>query len=183
MNQYQQHRTIAKAVARCCGLWLIGLPALAAYADQATVYQCQGKNGVTIFSGTPCGTNAQEKVIDAPNAGTGSDKQGINSLAKQYDKRQADERKAAEKAAERAARQHPPAPRVEQKTVIENQVIGEVPYYDRHPGYRPPHYRPHPPTPPPVQYEYKNPGISGQFPGGAPGSSGSNWKPVTPPKP
>ncbi|OYZ87193.1 MAG: hypothetical protein B7Y07_05305 [Halothiobacillus sp. 24-54-40] len=35
--------------------------------------------------------------------------------------------------------------------------------------------RPHPA--PAVPYVYQNPGISGQFPGGAPGSTGSNWKP------
>ena len=157
-------------------------------AEQATVYQCKDKNGVTEFSGTPCQNNPQEKVIEAPNPGTGSDKQGINSLAKQYDKRQAEDRKAAAKAAERKAKQ---SEHSEHKPVIENKIIENSPYYDPYArpyggyhggGYRPPHYRPQP-SPPPVQYEYKNPGISGQFPGGAPGSSGSNWKPVPPPQP
>lgn len=161
---------------------VLGMASMAGQAEQATVYQCKDKNGVTEFSGTPCKNNPQEKVIEAPNPGTGSDKQGINSLAKQYDQRQAEDRKAAAKAAERAAKQPKHS---EHKTVIENKVIETSPYYDpygnRYPGYRPPHYRPQPPAPPVQQYEYKNPGISGQFPGGAPGSSGTNWKPVPPP--
>ncbi len=180
MRRISRPRGVMVLVGACA----LGWPFAAPQAEQATVYQCQDKNGVTVFSGTPCGSNAQEKVIEAPNPGTGSDKRGIDALAKQYDKRQAADRKAAEKAAERAA-QRESAPSVEQKTLIENNnVVSGSPYYDPYPGYYyPPHHRPRPPAPPIQQYEYKNPGISGQFPGGAPGSSGSNWQPVSPPKP
>lgn len=177
MRQMNPRGGIVRWLLLCAGCGIV----TAAHAEQATVYQCKDKNGVTVFSGTPCGVNAEERVIEAPNAGTGSDQQGIKSLAKQYDKRQEQDRKAAEKAAERAARQSS-AQHIEQKTVIENnRVIDGSPYYDPYPGYRPPHHYPRPPAPPVQQYEYKNPGISGQFPGGAPGSSGTNWKPVPPP--
>lgn len=60
------------------------------WADQTTVYQCKDKNGAVIFSGTPCGPDAKARVIEAPSAGTGgaAARQGIDELAKQYDKRQ-----------------------------------------------------------------------------------------------
>jgi hypothetical protein len=192
------------------GLWLA---ISAARADEATVYQCKDKNGTVIFSGTPCGADAKERVIDAPNAGTGGDKQGINSLANQYDKRRAEEAKEAAKTAraEAAARAAEARAEANRPKSSSNPVLIESPYggYPA-PGYYPgsgsvgtawsvnagsggwsigagsypPPYPPgyfpvYPPNPPPaVPYVYQNPGISGQFPGGAPGSSGSNWKPA-----
>ena len=200
------------------GLWLV---TSAARADEATVYQCKDKNGTVIFSGSPCGADAKERVIDAPNAGTGGDKQGINSLANQYDKRRAEEAKEAAKtaraeAAARAAEARAEAraeanrPKSSSPPVLIESPYGGYPTPGYYPGngsigtswsvnagsggwsigagsYPPPyppayppqggHHRPHPPAPPPVPYVYKDPGISGQFPGGAPGSSGSNWQP------
>jgi hypothetical protein len=183
---------------------------MTSWAEDATVYQCKDKNGTVIFSGTPCGSDARERVISAPNAGTGADTKGIKELASQYDQRQAQERKEAAKiAAARAAAQ---ARAQAERSLPSNEpeIIGyPVPGY--YPGYIPnnevswglnvtgdgwsagvgtrPHYpghlhhdrpsRPHP-NPPPVPYVYKNPGISGQFPGGAPGSNGSNFQPVRP---
>lgn len=106
------------------------------WADQATVYQCKDKNGAVIFSGTPCGPNAKARVIDAPNAGTGgtSARQGIDELAKQYDKRQeqasknaaavarADaEARAAEQA--RAAQQAAPSP----PSIVNGYIYGGYP--------------------------------------------------------
>lgn len=69
----------------------------AAWAEQATIYQCQDKKGAVVFSGTPCGPDAKARVIEAPNAGTGgaAARQGIDALAKQYDQRQALARKEA----------------------------------------------------------------------------------------
>ena len=194
------------------GLWLV---TSAARADEATVYQCKDKNGTVIFSGSPCGADAKERVIDAPNAGTGGDNQGIKSLANQYDKRRTEEAKEAAKTARaeaaraRAARSNPviiespyggyPAPGYSPgyypgyypgngslgtswsvNAGSGGWSLGAGSYPPPYPPAYPPqggHHRPHPPAPPPVPYVYKDPGISGQFPGGAPGSSGSNWQP------
>ena len=183
---------------------------MTSWAEDATVYQCKDKNGTVIFSGTPCGSDAKERVISAPNAGTGADTKGIKELANQYDQRRAQEQDnaariaAAEAAARAKAEAEQPAP------ADEPDIIG-YPLPSYYPGYYPrsgvswwlkgsgdgwsagvgsrPHYpdypyhdrpsRPHP-TPPPVPYVYKDPGISGQFPGGAPGSTGSNFQPVRP---
>lgn len=188
---------------------------LASSAEDATVYQCKDKNGTVVFSGTPCGAHAKERVISAPNAGTGADTKGIQALANQYDQRQAQERKeaakiaAAEAAARAKAQTERPLPSKEPE-IIGYPVPGYYPGY--YPGYPqsngvswglsftgdgwsagvgsrphypdyPYHHRPRPrpnPQPPPVPYVYKNPGISGQFPGGAPGSHGSNFQPARP---
>lgn len=194
---------------------MIGLLPSVLWADETTVYQCKDKNGTVVFSGTPCGSDAKERVITAPNAGTGADTKGIKDLADQYDQRRAQEQKnaakiaAAEAAARARAEAERPAPAGEQ-AITGYPVPGYYPGY--YPGYssggsgvswwlngsgdgwsagvgsRPPYpdypYHDRPPrshpAPPPVPYVYKDPGISGQFPGGAPGSTGSNFQPVRP---
>lgn len=182
---------------------------MTSWAEEATVYQCKDKNGTVIFSGTPCGKDAKERVISAPDAGTGADTKGIDALAKQYDQRRAQAQENAAKiaAAEAAARARAeagqtypadspgvigyPLPGYYPGYVPGNAVswglnvtgngwsagVGSWPPYPEHPHHhRPPRSRPAPPVP----YVYKNPGISGQFPGGAPGSTGSNFQPVRP---
>jgi hypothetical protein len=183
---------------------------MASWAEDATVYQCKDKNGTVIFSGTPCGADAKERVISAPNAGTGADTEGIKELANQYDVRRAQEAKNAAEVAAAAARAkaesgHPPS--AEEPDIIGYPAPSYAPgYYSGYSsggsgvswwlngsgdgwsvgvGSPPPHFgHPHhhrrPPMPPPVPYTYKDPGISGQFPGGAPGSTGSNFQPVRP---
>lgn len=116
-----------------------------AHAEQATIYQCKDKNGTVIFSGTPCSPDAQPRVIEAPNAGTGgaSARQGIDDLAKQYDARQAQARKeAAETArAEREARaaEAAQADRASPPPVIQNDYYygsgyGGYPFPGGYPG-------------------------------------------------
>ncbi|MGC8698118.1 MAG: DUF4124 domain-containing protein [Halothiobacillus sp.] len=195
--------------------WVLVLYAPNALADEATVYQCKDKNGTVIFSGTPCGSDAKTRVIEAPNAGTGSDRQGINELANQYDKRRAAEAKEAAQtaraeAAARAAEARAEAnrPKSSLSPVLIESPYGGYPVPGYYPGSgsagmswqvnggsggwsigagsTPPPYPPayppsgghHHPSPPPVPYVYKDPGISGQFPGGAPGQTGSNWQPA-----
>lgn len=188
------------------GLWLAASAASVAWADEALVYQCKDKNGTMVFSGTPCGADAKTRVIDAPNAGTGGDKHGINDLAKQYDQRRAQAAKEAAQtaraeAAARVAEANRPKP--QPPIIIENPyggayagsgsygtswgVSGGSGGWSIGAGSYPPYYpssnypssngHHHPKPPPAVPYVYQNPGISGQFPGGAPGSTGSNWKP------
>ncbi|MGD9498962.1 DUF4124 domain-containing protein [Halothiobacillus sp.] len=185
------------------GMMAVLLP-MSSWAEDATVYQCKDKNGTVIFSGTPCGSDAKERVISAPNAGTGADTKGIKELANQYDQRQAQEREeaakiAAARAAARAKAQADQPVPTDELDIIGYPLPGYYPGYyprsgvswwlkgrgdgwsagvgSRHDHYRPPRSYP---TPPPVPYVYKDPGISGQFPGGAPGSSGSNFQPVRP---
>jgi hypothetical protein len=174
----------------------------ASWAEDATVYQCKDKNGTVIFSSTPCGSDAKERVISAPDAGTGGDTKGIKELANQYDQRRAQEqanaaRIAAAEAAARAKAEAEQPPPTEAPDIIGYPVPSYYPgYYPRsgvswwlkgsgdgwsagvgsRPGYPDhDHY-----DRPPRSYIYKDPGISGQFPGGAPGSTGSNFQPVKP---
>lgn len=200
------------------------------WAENVTIYQCKGKNGTVIFSGTPCGSDAKERVIVAPNPGTGADTKGISELAHQYDRQQAQAKEnaakiaAAEAAARAKAQERSRARDQTRESILLNQpeIIGYplTGYYPGiYPGYdsddypgddarwwlhgrvdggghgygwsvgvgsgfhhadRPRHARPPRPSPPPIPYVYKNPGISGQFPGGAPGSTGSNFQPARP---
>ncbi|MHB8921182.1 MAG: DUF4124 domain-containing protein [Halothiobacillus sp.] len=186
-------------LSRLAGVCLcVGVFSRVVLAEAATVYQCKDKNGLVIFSGSPCGADAKTRVIDAPNAGTGGDNQGINSLAKQYDQRREREAKEAAKTARaQVAAQAAEAarPKYFQPPLILDNTYGGYPVPGYYPGsgsmgtswwvnggtggwsigagsYPLPYqHNPAPPEP----YVYKDPGISGQFPGGAPGSTGSNF--------
>jgi len=215
--KFKQSLIVAIGVA---GSVVAGFLPAASWAEDATVYQCKDKNGTVVFSGTPCGADAKERVVSAPNAGTGADTKGIAELADQYDKRQAQDKRDAAKiaAAAAAARAKAQADARDDRAGVPytsgypasgyypdyapgygsgyysgapavnwwvngsgdgwSGGVGSAPPYPGHSHHDRPH-RPHP-APPPVPYVYKNPGISGQFPGGAPGSSGSNFKPVKP---
>jgi hypothetical protein len=171
------------------------------WADQATIYQCKDKNGAVIFSGTPCGPNAKARVIDAPNAGTGgtSARQGIDELAKQYDKRQEQASKnAAEVARAEAEARAAEQARAAQQTVPPPPLIENGYAYGGYPlpgGYYGPgsaqfggsinsrgewsiggrvggyeRDRRRPHLHSPSPYKPpESPGISGRFPGGLPG--------------